>query len=86
MPHPTDGTAAPAASGAPEASTMSELSLEREKIQIERERLALERERWSTERDKVQSTRELANRAAGRLTIGISTFACRRSASSGRQR
>jgi hypothetical protein len=53
---------------------MSELSLEREKIQIERERLALERERWSAERDKMQVSRELANRAAGRLTIGISTL------------
>ncbi len=51
-----------------------DLALEREKIQIERERLALERERWETERESYRHTVSLSNRAAGRLTIPISTL------------
>ncbi len=57
-----------------EPGPLDELTLEREKIQIERERLALERERWTAERDKQKERRLLADRAAGRMTIGISTF------------
>ena len=53
---------------------LNELSLEREKVQIERERLALERERWAAERETYRATQKLNDRAAGRLTIGISTF------------
>ena len=66
-------TSAPA--GAPDGASLGELALEREKIQIERERLALERERWSAERDKFRENQKLNNRAAGRLTLGISTLA-----------
>ena len=51
-----------------------DLALEREKIQIERERLALERERWETERESYRQTVTLSNRAAGRLTIPVSTL------------
>ena len=51
-----------------------DLALEREKIQIERERLALERERWETERESYRHTVALSNRAAGRLTIPVSTL------------
>ena len=51
-----------------------ELAIEREKIQIERERLALERERLETERANYRQTVALSNRAAGRLTIPISTL------------
>jgi hypothetical protein len=51
-----------------------DLALEREKIQIERERLALERERWETERKSYRHTVDLSNRAAGRLTIPVSTL------------
>lgn len=60
--------------GAPGEASMNELTLEREKVQIERERLALERERWSAEREKYHENQKLTNRAAGRLTLGISTF------------
>lgn len=55
-------------------NTSADISLEREKIQIERERLALERERWETERESYKQTVSLNNRAAGRMTIPISTF------------
>ena len=51
-----------------------ELAIEREKLQIERERLALERERLETERANYRQTVSLSNRAAGRLTIPISTL------------
>lgn len=57
-----------------ERVSMDELALEREKIQIERERLALERERWAAERDKHIETQKLTNRAAGRMSLGISTY------------
>ena len=66
--------AADATGSEPGAASLNELALEREKIQIERERLALERERWSAEREKYQENQKLSNRAAGRLTLGISTF------------
>ena len=66
--------AADATGGEPGAASLNELALEREKIQIERERLALERERWSAEREKFHENQKLSNRAAGRLTLGISTF------------
>ena len=59
---------------APAPEALNELALEREKIQIERERLALERERWAAERETYHATQKLNDRAAGRLTIGISTF------------
>ena len=51
-----------------------ELAIEREKLQIERERLALERERLENERANYRQTVSLSNRAAGRLTIPISTL------------
>ncbi len=51
-----------------------EIAIEREKLQIERERLALERERLETERANYRQTVSLSNRAAGRLTIPISTL------------
>ncbi|MDD5708102.1 MAG: hypothetical protein PHR35_19465 [Kiritimatiellae bacterium] len=59
---------------ADERVTLAEIALEREKMQIERDRLALERERWSVERDKRQSDMVLQDRAAGRVTMGISTL------------
>lgn len=52
----------------------ADIALEREKIQIERERLALERERWETERESYKHTVSLNNRAAGRVTLPISTL------------
>ena len=66
--------AADATGSEPGAASLGELALEREKIQIERERLALERERWSAEREKFHATQKLSEHAAGRLSIGISTF------------
>jgi hypothetical protein len=67
-------TRARAEESGPGPISTGELALEREKIQIERERLALERERWSAEREKYQENQKLTNRAAGRLTLGISTL------------
>lgn len=66
--------AADATGSEPGAASLGELALEREKIQIERERLALERERWSAEREKFRENQKLTDRAAGRLTLGVSTF------------
>lgn len=54
--------------------TNTDLSLEREKIQIERERLALERERWETERESYKHTVSMTNKAAGKMTIPVSTL------------
>ncbi len=51
-----------------------DLALEREKLQIERERLALERERLQTERENYRQTVSLSNRAAGRMTLPVSTL------------
>jgi len=74
----TDTPPHPRATDPPDSETrpasLGELALEREKIQIERERLALERERWSAEREKFHATQKLSEHAAGRLSIGISTF------------
>lgn len=57
-----------------ETNDTPEIALEREKLQIERERLALERERLETERENYKHTVSLSNRAAGRMTMPISTL------------
>ena len=57
-----------------ERASLGELALEREKLQIERERLALERDRWAAAHDKHSENQKLTDRAAGRISLGISTF------------
>lgn len=52
-----------------------DISLEREKLQLERERLALERERLETERESYRHTVDLSNKAAGKITMPVTTFA-----------
>lgn len=59
----------------PEQNASQEISLEREKLQLERERLALERERLETERESYRHTVDLSNKAAGKITMPVTTFA-----------
>lgn len=56
-------------------NTNLDISLEREKLQLERERLALERERLETERESYRHTVDLSNKAAGKITMPVTTFA-----------
>lgn len=56
-------------------NTNLDISLEREKLQLERERLALERERLETERESYKHTVDLSNKAAGKITMPVTTFA-----------
>lgn len=52
-----------------------DIPLELEKLQLERERLSLERERLETERENYRHTVDLSNKAAGKITMPVTTFA-----------